>query len=214
MFRDRREAGRRLAEKLAPYGAERPIVLGLPRGGMIVAAEIASALRAELDVLLVRKVGMPGAEEFAIGAVAPDMLLLDQPLVARLGIPRARLAELVGRERIELARRDRLYRGGRAQPDVTGRTVIVADDGLATGATARAAIESLRRRGPARIVFAAPVCSPEGATTLAEVADEVVCLARPVEFRAVGLWYTDFTPTTDAEVIACLHDSRARQVSA
>ena len=204
MFNDRHEAGRRLAGRLKDYRAERPIVLGLPRGGVVVAAEVAAALGAPLDALPVRKLGVPGAEEFAIGAMAPDIVLLNTPLIVELGVPRAALAEVVGRERMELERRERIYRWNRPAEEVKGRTVILVDDGLATGATAQAAIQSLRRRGPAKIVFAAPVCSPDGAAAVTRMADEVVCLESPAGFRSVGESYRDFAPASDAEVIACL----------
>jgi predicted phosphoribosyltransferase len=214
VFRDRYDAGRRLAAKLERYRAERPLILGLPRGGVVVGYEVATALDAALDVLLVRKLGAPGAEEFAIGAIAAETTLLNAPLIAELGIPRAYVASVVERERRELTRRERLYRGDRPVPEVKGRTVILVDDGLATGATAQAAVESVRRRGPARIVFAAPVCSPDGAAELAKVADDVVCLDCPADFRAVGFWYADFRPTTDAEVIECLRAANNRRISA
>ncbi len=214
VYRDRFDAGRRLAARLERYRGEHPVVLGLPRGGVIVAYEVAMALEAPLDVLVVRKLGAPGAEEFAIGAIAPGMTLLNAPLIAELGISQAYITGVVGQERGELTRRERLYRGDRPMPELKGRTVILVDDGLATGATAQAAIESLRRRHPARIVFAAPVCSPEGGAALATVADDVVCADCPDDFRAVGFWYSDFTPTTDAEVIECLRAADQRRVLA
>jgi predicted phosphoribosyltransferase len=214
VFRDRYDAGRRLAAKLERYRAERPLILGLPRGGVVVGYEVATAMDATLDVLLVRKLGAPGAEEFAIGAIAAETTLLNAPLIAELGVPRAYVASVVERERRELTRRERLYRGDRPVPEVKGRTVILVDDGLATGATAQAAVESVRRRGPARIVFAAPVCSPDGAAELAKVADDVVCLDCPADFRAVGFWYADFRPTTDAEVIECLRAANNRRIPA
>ena len=214
IYRDRYDAGRQLAAKLERYRAEHPLVLGLPRGGVVVGYEAATALEAPLDVLVVRKLGAPGHEEFAIGAMAPDTILVNTPLITELGIPQSYLADVVGRERKELARRERLYRGDRPMPDLKGRTVILVDDGLATGATAQAAVESLRRQGAARIVFAAPVCSTDGAAALAAVADDVVCLECPADFRAVGFWYTDFTPTTDAEVIECLRAANNRRIPA
>jgi putative phosphoribosyl transferase len=213
-FRDRSDAGRRLAEVLGWLRDQQPIVLGLPRGGVVVAAEIATALDAPLDVLVVRKLGAPGAEEFAIGAIAPGATLLNRELIIRLGIPREYLMRIISRETEELRRREEVYRNGSPPPDVRGRTVILVDDGLATGATAQAAIESLRRRQPNRIVFAAPVCSPESAEALRRVADEVECLFCPQNLRSVGEWYEDFSPTTDAEVIRCLGSARSIRISA
>lgn len=213
-FTNRHDAGRRLAARLAGYRSAAPVVLGLPRGGVVVGCEIAKALNAPLDVLIVRKVGVPGAEEVALGAVAPGRTLLDLGLVARLGIPRARLAEVIGQEVAELERRELIYRGDRPPIEVEGRTVIVVDDGLATGATAQAAIESLRRRNPKWVVFAAPVCSPDGARMLRAVADEVVCLECPPDFMSVGGWYRDFSQTSDAEVVACLHKTEERRIPA
>jgi predicted phosphoribosyltransferase len=214
MFQDRYDAGRRLAEALEQYRDEDPIILGLPRGGVVVGFEIARSLAAPLDVLVVRKLGAPGAEEFAIGAIAPGATLLSHELVAGLGVPREYLARIIAREGDELARRERVYRGTRAPLEVEGRTVILVDDGLATGATAQAAVESLRQRRPKQIVFAAPVCSVEGAKALEKVTDAVVCLECPVSFGAVGYWYRDFSPTTDAEVIKCVLATEPRRVPA
>jgi predicted phosphoribosyltransferase len=213
-FRDRRDAGRRLAGLLERYRQDRPIVLGLPRGGVVVGHEVATALDAPLDVLVVRKLGVPGAEEFAMGAIAAEAVLLDQELIARLNISPAAVREALRREGLELERRERAYRGARPPLPVAGRTVIVVDDGLATGATAQAAVRSLRARGPSRIVFAAPICSPDGAAALRAVADAVECLECPPEMQAVGLWYQDFTATTDAEVVRCLRGPDDRRVSA
>ena len=214
VFRDRHDAGRRLAGQLARYGKERPVILGLPRGGVVVGSEVARALDAPLDVLIVRKLGVPGAEEVALGAIAPGATLVDPELVARLGISQAAIADIVRRESEEMSRREHAYRDVRPPVDVAGRTVIVVDDGLATGATAQAAIRSLRLRAPRRIVFAAPICSRDGAAALRRVADEVECLECPPAMQAVGWWYEDFSPTTDAEVVTCLHQTEARRVSA
>jgi putative phosphoribosyl transferase len=206
IFRDRYDAGRRLATALEQYRGDRPVILGLPRGGVVVGHEIARVLGAPLDVLVVRKLGAPGAEEYAIGAVAPGATLLNRGLVEALGVPRDYLIEIIGREIDEMGRRERAYRGSRPPAAVEGRTVILVDDGLATGATAHAAVESLRRRNPKKIIFAAPVCSVDGAKALESVADTVVCLECPEDFGAVGFWYQAFAPTTDAEVIACLRE--------
>ncbi|WP_328346786.1 phosphoribosyltransferase family protein [Streptomyces violaceus] len=209
-FRDRRQAGRELAEKLRARQDEgalpRPIVLALPRGGVAVASEIAAALDAPLDVLVVRKIGAPFQEEYGVGAMAGDEVpLLDEDALRHLGLGVADLAPVIERERAELRRRERLYRQGRPAPDLRGRTVIVADDGLATGSTARAALRSVRRQAPARLVLAAPVCSPEAAELMRAEADEVLCLHQPAAFMAVGLWYENFDQLTDQDVMEALH---------
>jgi erythromycin esterase-like protein/predicted phosphoribosyltransferase len=206
LFRDRREAGRLLAEKLAAY-ANRPdvLVLALPRGGVPVAYEVARALGAPLDVFVVRKLGVPGYEELAMGAVATGgVRVLNEQLVERLGIPEQMIDAVAARERQELARRERLYRGGRPPPDVRGRTVILVDDGLATGATMHAAIQALRQQHPARIVVAVPTASPETCEEMKAKADDVICAITPEPFNAVGRWYRDFSQTTDEEVGALL----------
>ena len=201
-FRDRTEAGRRLAEQLTAY-AERPdvLVLALPRGGVPVAYEVARALRAPLDVFLVRKLGVPGYEELAMGAVATGgVRVLNDQIVAGLRIPDHVIEAVAEAEQQELARRERLYRGDRPLPDVRHRTVILVDDGLATGATMQAAIKALRALQPARIVVAVPTGSPETCEQLKAQADDVICAITPEPFHAVGLWYEDFTQTTDEEV--------------
>ena len=202
LFRDRREAGRLLAAKLAAY-ANRPdvIVLALPRGGVPVAYEVARALRAPLDVFVVRKLGVPGYEELAMGAVATGgVRVLNDQLVSRLGIPNHLIDAVAARERQELARRERLYRGGRPPPNVSGRTVILVDDGLATGATMHAAIAALRQLRPARMVVAVPTASPETCEEMKAEVDDVICAITPEPFQAVGRWYQDFSQTTDEEV--------------
>ncbi|MEU5539647.1 phosphoribosyltransferase family protein [Streptomyces sp. NPDC020362] len=214
-FRDRAEAGRTLAGLLSEL-SERgelpdPLVLALPRGGIAVAAPVARALGAPLDVLVVRKIGAPHHEEFAVGALAPgDEPLFDADTLDHLGLTEQRLAPVVERERRELARREQLYRGDRPPPDLTGRTVIVVDDGLATGATARAALRHLRHRAPARTVLAVPVGAPDSLDLLAAEADLVVCPHRPAAFSAVGQWYDDFEQLTDADVLDVLHALHAR----
>ncbi|MFC9684278.1 phosphoribosyltransferase [Streptomyces sp. NPDC056948] len=209
-FRDRRQAGRELAEKLRARQHEgalpRPLVLALPRGGVAVASEVAAALDAPLDVLVVRKIGAPFQEEYGVGAMAGDEVpLLDEDALRHLGLGVAALAPVIERERAELRRRERLYRQGRPAPDLRGRTVIVVDDGLATGSTARAALRSVRRQEPARLVLAAPVCSPEAAELMRAEADEVICLHQPAAFMAVGLWYENFDQLTDQDVLDALH---------
>jgi len=202
LFRDRRDAGRLLAEKLAAY-ATRPdvLVLALPRGGVPVAYEVAHRLGAPLDVFVVRKLGVPGHEELAMGAVATGgVRVLNDQLVEQLGIPDQMIDAVAARERQELARRERLYRGGRRPPDVRGRTVILVDDGLATGATMYAAIEALRKQNPGRIVVAVPTASPETCEEMKAKADHVICAITPDPFQAVGRWYQDFSQTSDEEV--------------
>jgi predicted phosphoribosyltransferase len=201
-FRDRREAGRLLAARLSAY-ANRPdvVVLALPRGGVPVAAEVARALGAPLDVFVVRKLGVPGHEEFAFGAIATGgVRVLNEDVVRALQIPDRVIDAVAAREQEELARRERVYRGDRPPLDVRGRTVILVDDGLATGATMHAAIRALRQQQPARIVVAVPTASPEACDELKRVVDDVVCATTPDPFYAVGLWYEDFSQTTDEEV--------------
>ena len=201
-FRDRRAAGRLVAAKLARY-AERPdvVVLALPRGGVPVAYEVAQALDAPLDVFAVRKLGLPGHEELAMGAVATGgVRVFNEQIVRALSLPPDLIDAVAAREQQELARRERLYRGDRPPLDVRGRTVILVDDGLATGATMHAAIEALRAQQPARIVVAVPTAAPETCEALRAKADEVVCAITPEPFYAVGLWYDDFSQTSDDEV--------------
>jgi predicted phosphoribosyltransferase len=215
-FRDRREAGRRLAARLAAY-ANRPDVrvLALPRGGVPVAYEVARALDAPLDVFVVRKLGVPGHPELAMGAVATGGLrVLNESVVRALRIPERVIDAVAAEEQRELARRERLYRGERPPPDVRGRTVIVVDDGLATGATVNAAVEVLRGLKPARIVVAVPIAPPETCAALRAKVDEVVCAVTPEPFYAVGLWYEDFSPTTDEEVRDLLARGRGAGLAA
>ena len=201
-FRNRADAGRQLAEKLAVY-ANRPdvLVLALPRGGVPVGSEVARAVGAPLDVFLVRKLGVPGYEELAMGAVASGgVRVLNDEIVRGLGISEHQIDAVVARELQELARRERLYRGDHPPPDVAGRTVILVDDGLATGATMRAAVQALRQQHPVRIVVAVPTASPDTNEALKVEADDVICAMTPEPFFAVGHWYQDFTQTTDNEV--------------
>src|SRR5438270_1900283 len=201
-FRNRHEAGRSLAEKLTAY-ANRPdvLVLALPRRGVPVAYEMARALGAPLDVFVVRKMGVPGYEELAMGAVATGgVRVLNDQIVQRLGISQYIIDAVAAREQQELARRERLYRGGRPPPDVRGRTVILVDDGLATGATMRAAIMALRQLQPARIIVAIRTASPETCEELKAEVDEVVCAITPEPFLAVGHCYEEFSQTPDEEV--------------
>lgn len=206
LFRDRTHAGRSLAAALIRY-ARRPdvLVLGLPRGGVEVAAEVAGALSAELDVMLVRKLGVPGHEELAFGALGPDgTRVLNPDVIAMLRIRDDVLDAVARREAAELDRRNALYRAGRPAPAFEGRTVILVDDGLATGATMRAAVAAVRSRRPGRIVVAVPVAPPDTVRQLAREVDEVVCLHSPANFGGVGQWYDDFEQTPDERVVELL----------
>ncbi len=210
-FRDRQDAGRRLAALLTRFRDERPVVVGIARGGVPVAAEAARALDAPLDVALVRKVGAPGNPEFAIGALAEGgVLVLSEPLVHALGLSQAELRALLAGVERELAARLRRYRATEEPIDLTGRTAIVVDDGLATGRSAQAAVRSMRRRGAARVILAVPVAAPESVRTLSHEADEVVCVETPAELWAVGYWYEDFRPTPDEQVTRLLAANRER----
>ncbi|MGW2418619.1 phosphoribosyltransferase [Streptomyces sp. NPDC001709] len=211
-FRDRAEAGRELAGLLIDL-RERgalvdPLVLALPRGGIAVAEPIARALDAPLDVLVVRKIGAPHHQEFAVGALAADdPPLFDTDTLHWLGLTEESMAPAVERERRELRRREERYRGDRPAPDPAGRTVIVVDDGLATGATARAALRHIRRRRPAHLVLAVPVGAPDSVDLLATEADTILCPHRPHGFTAVGQWYANFEQLSDQDVLAALHGS-------
>ena len=207
-FLDRADAGRRLAGALERFRSRNPVIVALPRGGVPVGFEVAKALGAPLDVMVVRKLGAPGHEELAVGAIAPGAVYVDRSIVRQLGVTPAYLERVAATEARELERRERAYRSGRPPLDVEGRVAILVDDGLATGATVRATVDSLRQRRPAQVVVAAPVGAPETVARLRDVADEVVCLETPGDFRAVSLAYDDFAPTTDAEVVRCLAAGR------
>jgi predicted phosphoribosyltransferase len=201
-FRDRADAGRQLAAKLVKYANRADVlVLGLPRGGVPVAQEVAQALHAPLHVFVVRKLGVPGHEELAMGACATGgVCVLNEEVVGGLGIPQEVIQQATAAQTRELKRRERIYRGDRPPPEVRGRIVIVVDDGLATGSTMRAAIAALRRQQPARIVMAVPVGAAETCAECGKEADEVACVQTPEPFYAVGLWYADFSQTTDEDV--------------
>lgn len=210
-FLDRRDAGRQLAEKLSAYADDPSVlVLGLPRGGVPVAYEVARALHAPLDVFVVRKLGVPGHRELAMGAIASGGLrILNLDVIEALGISPAAVESVADRELLEVERQQRLYRGQARHPrlageELAGRTVIVVDDGLATGSTMRAAVGALRQSNPARIIVAVPVAAAETARSLREEADGVVCLSAPSDFHAVSMWYEDFSQTSDEEVRSLL----------
>jgi putative phosphoribosyl transferase len=209
VFRDREQGGRLLGERLERYRGERPIVLGLPRGGVPVALEVARSLAAELDVIVVRKLGAPECPEYAIGAIAEGgAVYVRRAALPEAGLDDEAVAALAEREAVELARRVRAYRGGRPLPDVAGRTVIVVDDGVATGATARAAARAVRQRGARRVVLAAPVIAAATASELRPEFDEVIAVDFPERFIAVGLWYERFGQVSDEEVLGCLRRGR------
>ncbi|MEO8113989.1 MAG: phosphoribosyltransferase family protein [Phenylobacterium sp.] len=203
-FPDRAEAGRLLGELLAARHLKDPIVYALPRGGVPVAVEVARRLKAPIDLVLVRKIGAPGYPELALGAVADGeaaLTVLNPDVVRMTEATQAYVDRIRGRELAEIERRRALYLGDRPRPDPRGRTVIVVDDGLATGATARAAAEALRAHGAARIIVAAPVAAPDTVAALQASFDEVVCVAQPEDFRGVGAFYRDFHQLTDKEVV-------------
>ncbi len=201
VYDDRGHAGRALAAELERYRGPETLVLAVPRGGVTVGAEVADALGAELDVIVARKLGTPYNPELAMGAVAGDGVpFVDRRLAARLGITDDRIAEEATRQAEEVRRREAAYRGDRPEPDVAGRTVVVVDDGVATGATLRVALQAVRRRNPGRLVCAVPVGPADTLDRLAAECDEVVCPLRPRHFMAVGEWYRDFRQVGDDEV--------------
>lgn len=205
MFADRRDAGQRLAAQLEHLATDALLVCGLARGGVIVAAEIAARLLAPLQAIVVRKLGAPHNSEYGIGAVAPSVAVFDDRAIAALGLTRAELEPIVQREQAEVARRLALYRQNGS--DLHGRTVILVDDGLATGYTALAAVRHVRHRSAARVVFAAPVISVSGAELLSPEVDDIVAVEQPSNFFAVGEWYKDFRQVDDQEVLDCLRRS-------
>jgi putative phosphoribosyl transferase len=208
-FVDRRDAGRQLGERVRARAFERPVVLALPRGGVPVGAEVAVALRAPLDVLLVRKLGVPDQVELAMGAIGEDGVRVLNARVLRVArVSDAEVADVEAGERAELERRVQRYRGDRGRIDLTGRTAILVDDGIATGSTARAACEVARIQGAARVVFAAPVAPPSAIAELRAVADDVIAILTPERFYAIGQFYENFTQTSDDEVVRLLRDQR------
>ena len=216
-FKDRAEGGRFLAEKLVQYANDpNVVVLALPRGGVPVAYEVAQTLKAPLDVFVVRKLGIPGFEECAMGAIASGGIrVLNDNVISYLRIPVEVVDEITAEEFTELERREQVYRGARAAVDVTGQTVIIVDDGLATGSTMRAAVKALRKKNPKKIVVAVPVGARETCDSFKNEVDTIaVCAITPEPFNAVGLWYRDFSQTTDAEVQQLLRRAQQTKVAA
>jgi putative phosphoribosyl transferase len=208
-FRDRRDAGRQLGRYLLRLSLERPLVLALPRGGVPVAFEVASALRAPLDVFIVRKLGVPGHEELAMGAIASGGNVVVNPdVLEALNISQQTLQQVARQEAEEVLRRERAFRRDRAPQPVRGRSVVLVDDGLATGATIRAAVAALQKDLPSRLIVAVPVGSPEACRELSHSVDEVICPVMPKKFHAVGSWYDDFEQTSDDEVRSLLEQAR------
>jgi putative phosphoribosyl transferase len=202
-FSNRRQAGKKLAAKLVPHYANRAevLVLALPRGGVPVAYEVATTLHAPLDVFIVRKLGVPGYEELAMGAIGSGgVRVVNEQVMRQMDIPAAIIDSIALREEIELQRRERLYRGDRPAPNTKGRVVILIDDGLATGSTMRAAVIALRQMQPSKVIVAVPVAAPDICEEFRSQADEVICAVTPEPFMAVGAWYSDFSQTSDEEV--------------
>ena len=211
MFVDRREAGKQLASALSSLADQDMVVLGIPRGGVEVAAVVAEALGAPLDVVIPRKVGAPGNPELGLGAVAEDVEVLDARLIEMLGVTEGYLKREINAERGEIERRSTLYRGGRPPVQLDGKVVVIVDDGVATGGTAAAALRWARSRGAARVILAVPVAPPEAVRRLQAEADEVVVLASPERFYAVGQWYVDFPQVSDDQVIELLSRASAQE---
>lgn len=215
LFRDRREAGHLLAAHLREYADRSDVlVLALPKGGVPVGAEVASTLGAPLDVLVVRKIGVPWNPELAVGAIASGgMMVLDIPVIDYLDLTHAQLDPVIRAERLELARRERVFRVGHPFPTIAGKVVILVDDGLATGATMQAAVAAVKTKGPAHVVVAVPVASVSARVALESLVDRVVCLEAPEPFHGVGAWYEDFSQTTDEEVLSLLAEAREHEQS-
>jgi putative phosphoribosyl transferase len=212
LFKDRLDAARKLAQPLMRFTSQNPIVLGMARGGVVLAVEIARDLHADVDVLVVRKIGAPRNPEYGVGAVAPNgVSVFDNAALESLGLRSGDLSQTIDRETAEIDRRQSLYRGGLASLDVADRTVILVDDGLATGITAIAAARFVKSLGAKHVVFAAPVCSRPGALTLQDEVDEIVCVESPEVFFAVGMWYSDFSQVEDDEVMRVLERSRKQE---
>ena len=202
LFKDRTDAGRQLADALEQYtDSENIVVLALPRGGVPVAYEVAQALQAPLDVMVVRKLGVPGQKELAMGAIASgNILVINEEIVSHLGISQQAIDEVAEQEGLELERRERLYRGDECGSEIRDKTIILVDDGIATGATMRAAIAAINKQQPAQLVVAVPTSARDSYNTISKEVDRVVCLSTPVPFMAVGCWYHNFGQTSDEEV--------------
>ena len=214
-FRDRVEAGRILAHRLTKYADQRAIVLGLPRGGVPVAFEVAKALKAPLDVYVVRKLGVPGHEELAMGAIASgDVRVLNKPVIEDLRISEEAIEAETRKEQQEVQRRERLYRGDRPPLDVSNRTVVLVDDGIATGSTIKAAIAALKKQKAGRIVVAVPVAPASTIEELKREVDEVICVSTPEFFYAISLWYEEFPQTSDEEVRELLKQAEMKKETA
>lgn len=208
-FKDRREAGKQLAKELEDYREDNPLILALPRGGVETGYEVAEALDAELDVVVVRKLGAPSNPEFGFGAIgAGNTRVVNEQTVKRLGLSEEEIERVAEKERKELNRRLEKYRGNRELPDIEERTVIIVDDGMATGGTAMAAVQTTRAQNPAKLILAVPVSPPDSADKLRDEVDELICLKTPSAFMAVGQWYSRFGQTTDDQVIELLHKAR------
>lgn len=212
VFLDRREAGRLLAESLSTYRDQKPIVLALPRGGVVVGCEVARALGAPLDLVVARKLGAPWQPELAIGAIAPrGVRVLNEDVLTWLDISEDEVEQIASLEASEMERRTRLFRGDRPEPNLKGKTVILVDDGIATGMTVRAAIEYMGQQEPGHLVLAVPVCAARTAETLRPEVDDLVSLKTPFELLAIGYWYEDFEQVSDEEVVELLERSRAAE---
>lgn len=212
-FRDRRDAGRQLATALAPYAGDAPVVLALPRGGVPVAAEIARALDAPLDLLIVRKLGLPDQPELAMGAIVdmdPPLVVRNEEVIRAASISASAFAKVEAREIAEARRRYERYIGARPRPELKDRTIIVVDDGIATGSTMKAALAAAARQQPRRVIMAVPVASPDVLASFRDLADEIVCLDQPEALGAIGYYYLDFAQVSDGEVIAALAEFPAK----
>lgn len=207
-FEDRKEAGRRLGQSLRKYKFEKPIILAIPRGGVVIGSEVAKTLKAPLDVIIARKIGVPSQQELGMGAVAEGGIeILDKKLIKSLRIPKNLINEIIMKERAEIERRKAVYRGDRPMINIENRVVILVDDGLATGVSAKAAIMRIKKLNPRKIILAAPVCAFDSARDIKRLVDELVCLVTPPEFNAVGTWYTNFKQVTDEKVKSLLKES-------